>query len=192
MGTSEKPDARLRKMQLALKCIIEEAHGLQKRKYTNAPYFEHLLSVARTARFYGISYGYEIGLCHDVLEDTKMTAQELRMALVDCGYNIYEADFIRDAVKELTDWYTKERFPFLNRKQRKTLEAHRLWNISPTAQSVKYCDLIDNTSTIKDHDPEFWKVYKEEKILILSEMNKGDKDLFNQCQRLVLIEEHLI
>lgn len=44
-------------------------HQLQVRKYTHEPYFNHLISVAEMVDDIGDLF-YEIGLCHDLLEDT--------------------------------------------------------------------------------------------------------------------------
>lgn len=51
--------------------------------------------------------------------------------------------------------------------------------ISVNSQSIKYCDLIDNTKSIVQHDPGFAKVYLKEKFDLLQAMDKGNNDLFN-------------
>lgn len=157
--------------------FVSTAHGKQVRKYTGDPYVTHLLNVANMAYTNGIVFGYEIGLCHDLFEDTKTTEFELRTKLSQLEYSKHEIQFIVDSVWELTDVYTKENFPQLNREARKKLESERLWNISPNSQSVKYCDLLDNLSTIDVYDPGFAVVYKKEKEYLLRQMIHGNPKL---------------
>ena len=156
-------------------------HYPQKHKYTGEPYTVHLVAVAEMAEEYKIPMGYEIGLCHDLFEDTKCDAKELYDALIRFGYTIKESDLIMCGVWDLTDRYTKEDFPELNRKQRKELEAKKMEQIRPDFQSIKYCDLIDNTKSIIEHDESFAKVYLEEKKQLLKVMNKGNKILYKKA-----------
>ncbi len=160
--------------------FVNLKHFEQKRKYTGEPYFQHVKAVAEMAD--GIAnFGYEIGLCHDLLEDTDCKRHELYDALMRFGYGIGNSCFICDGVDDLTDVYTHEDYPNYNRAKRKQFEAERLWTISPDNQTVKYCDFIDNTKSIVQHDPGFAKVYLAEKAYILKGMNKGDKHLYKQA-----------
>jgi hypothetical protein len=65
------------------------------------------------------------------------------------------------------------------------LEAERLAGILPAYQSVKYCDLINNTASIVERDPSFAVAYLAEKKYILSIMNKGNSDLYNAALNIV-------
>ena len=159
-----------------------DLHLNQVRKYTEEPYIEHCVRVGRTAEAYQIELGLEIGICHDLIEDTECSSDMLVGMLITSGYNDYEIDFINKRVIELTDVYTHESYPELNRKERKELEAKRLWTISKEAQSVKYCDLMDNTESICYHDPKFAKVYLEEKKYILKGMRAGNAGLLASCE----------
>lgn len=154
--------------------FVKEYHYGQKRKYTNEPYFNHLISVAEMAEKTGVSYGYEIGLCHDILEDTKCTKLTLTSNLIMSGYSGYVSGKIVTSVIELTDVFTSEAFPYLNRKLRKQCEALRLHSISRQSQIVKCCDLIDNTSSIIEHDPGFASKYIPEIREILKGFTKID------------------
>lgn len=58
------------------------------------------------------------------------------------------------------------------------MEAFRLHGISPTAQTVKYCDIINNSESILKHDQGFAKIYISELKMILDGMNKGNKKLY--------------
>jgi hypothetical protein len=159
-------------------------HEGQKRKYTLEPYVNHCIEVAELAEANNIPFGYEIGLFHDLLEDTLCTISDLS-SLLASRYSAYEADFIINGVVALTDIYVPANFPSLNRGKRKVLEAERLAGILPTYQSVKYCDLINNTASIVERDPSFAVAYLAEKKYILSIMNKGNADLYQAALGIV-------
>lgn len=163
--------------------FVKQHHGDQKRKYTFAPYWTHLLSVAETVSTYPtIIMGVEIALCHDLLEDTKCTPNDLEEYLQTNGYEkLNERMVILRDVSHLTDEYTSEAYPALNREKRKTLEAKRLIEITPNAQSVKYADIIDNTSSIVQHDPGFARVYLKEIGKKIYGMDKGEATLYRKC-----------
>lgn len=166
--------------QASLLGFVVLKHDQQLRKYTFLPYHTHVRAVADMADK-KCPFGYEIGLCHDLIEDTDLDVLDLYDALVRIGYGLEETDKICNAVYELTDRYTSEIYPDLNRKARKLLEAERLHKVSYEAQTVKYCDLIDNTSSIVEHDPKFAVKYIQEKEYILKGMNKGEPILYKKA-----------
>ncbi len=172
--------------QQALLGWVIIAHGQQKSKYTGEPYWKHPYAVARHADEYSINFGIEISLCHDVIEDTDCELCDLFKFLKSIGYTNKESLFITRGVDDLTDKYTKEDFPELNRRQRKELEAERLGKIHPDSQSVKYCDIINNTESICEHDPKFAKTYLEEKKMILSKMRDGHSGILQDCEKIML------
>ncbi len=68
----------LTERQWALFDYVKEMHGGQKRKYTGAPYYTHLLSVAdRVEQYVQNGYETEIALCHDLIEDTECSLADL-------------------------------------------------------------------------------------------------------------------
>jgi (p)ppGpp synthase/HD superfamily hydrolase len=77
---------------------------------------------------------------HDVYEDTDFISP-----MLNCVNSTVER-----LVDELTNRFTKEAFPKLNRARRKTAEIARISDISPEAQIIKLCDRIDNLDTVKD------------------------------------------
>lgn len=161
--------------------FIEQAHKDQVRKYTNEPYFKaHLKPVAERVDFLH-PLAYEIGLGHDLFEDTEVSKEFFEEYLIFIGYSKEETFVIIQGITELTDVYTSVAYPSLNRAQRKIQEAHRLATISKLSQSIKYADLIDNTKSIAKYDPGFAKVYLKEKKLILNVMNKGDTGLYTKA-----------
>jgi (p)ppGpp synthase/HD superfamily hydrolase len=146
-----------------------KAHGEQKRKYTGEPYIVHPISVMNRIKDLGISGDIlHAAILHDVVEDTPVSLEEIRM---DFG------DRIANIVEELTDVYTSAKYPNLNRKERKKLEIERLSKISKEAQTIKLSDIIDNIPSIMDNDPGFGRVYIQEKIGILNVLTNGDDRL---------------
>ncbi len=169
-------------------CLINwvaEQHKGQQIKYAGQPYFSHLERVAWLAEHYLI-FGYEIGLCHDLLEDTSATEENLRSALIQSGYSRHEADLITSCVTELTDVYTNKAYPSLSKSNRKELEAIRLANISANAQTVKYADLMDNIDWVMLYEPYKAKKYLLKKQKLLLAMDKGHSALRNQLLELIL------
>jgi hypothetical protein len=121
--------------------------------------------------------GYEIGLCHDLLEDTETTAAELLTTLAQFNYNMEEASYITSTVVALTDVYTSAAYPGLSKEARKEKEASRLCKVSPGAQTVKYCDLIDNIKWVLQHDRKHAFEYLKKKLALLDGMVAGDKEI---------------
>lgn len=174
----------LTERQWALFDYVKEMHGGQKRKYTGAPYYTHLLSVAdRVEQYVQNGYETEIALCHDLIEDTVCSLADLSSKLMSLGYDVEEDVEILAGVDDLTDKYTHERYPNLNRAQRKELESLRIAASRPIAQTVKYADIIDNISSVAEHDPGFARVYAREIDSYLWTINKGNKELYAECCR---------
>lgn len=172
--------------QINLLIFVAIQHRKQKRKYTGEPYSAHLIAVAECAEKNKLDSGYEIGLCHDLFEDTECTEELLRAALLEFRYNNKEIDFIVNGTWELTDRFVLADYPEFSRRRRKSMEVDRLATISPNSQSIKYCDLIDNTKSIIKYDPSFASIYLKEKADMLAVMNKGDLNLYTKALNNVL------
>jgi (p)ppGpp synthase/HD superfamily hydrolase len=159
--------------------MVKYYHRNQKRKYTEEPYFVHPESVANIVSGFVDKYPLiiEVAYCHDLIEDTEMTSTLLYNELLSFGYSELEAELITDCTNELSDEFTKENYPNLNRKKRKELEADRLSRVSPLSQTVKYADMIDNTTTIVELDPGFSVIYLKEKKLFVNKMINGERKL---------------
>jgi (p)ppGpp synthase/HD superfamily hydrolase len=139
-----------------------QAHSGQKRKYTGDDYIVHPIAVAELVRENGGTEDQIIAaLLHDTIEDTDVTYNDV--------YEAFGAD-VAALVWELTDRFTTEEYPNNNRAQRKAWETERLAKVSVTAKLIKLCDMIDNTSTIVEHDSGFAKVYLGEKIALYAAM----------------------
>jgi len=134
----------------------------QVRKYTGAPYIEHPRAVARIVAT--VAHTPEMiaaALLHDVVEDTGVT------------FSFLGKEF-GDEVTDLVFWLTDRSKPEDgNREMRKAIDRAHSAKAPPAAQTIKLADLIDNTSTIDQYDPEFAKVYRKEKEALLLVMTQG-------------------
>ena len=147
------------------------AHGAQARKYTGEPYITHPIAVANLVET--VPHTQEMlaaALLHDVVEDTSVQLFEI------------EAKFGGEIAK-LVEWLTDVNQHVGNRKARKALDRERLAKAPAEVQTIKLADLIHNTKSIEQHDPGFWKVYKQEKIALLDVLTKGDRSLMHIAQQ---------
>ena len=141
-------------------------HRDQVRKYTGEPYIEHPLAVERL--LVGI-IGEKAAtipmraaaILHDTVEDTDATVEEVR--------GLFGRE-IASLVADLTDQVPLERG---NRAVRKRLEAFRLSRCRPSVQTIKLCDLMDNTKSILQHDPEFGAVYQLEALYLVNVLTQA-------------------
>ncbi|EHQ30260.1 metal-dependent phosphohydrolase [Mucilaginibacter paludis] len=164
---------------------VELNHTGQIKRYTGQPVFSHLATVAEMAKPV-VFMGYEIGLCHDLLEDTDTTANQLVETLTGFGYGIAEARYIADSVTELTDVYVPSAYPHLGKKARKEKEAIRLQTISAAAQTIKYCDLIDNMQVVIQYEErQVVAEYLRKKKLLIESMVKGDERLRHMALQVI-------
>jgi guanosine-3',5'-bis(diphosphate) 3'-pyrophosphohydrolase len=160
------------------KRFAELAHGLvlndqgelgQRRKATNTPYTEHLAEVAGLVAQSGGDEGQiAAAWLHDVVEDTPVPLSHVRLVF---------GPEVANLVRELTDEFTKQKFPDLNRNQRKAKEAARLGSISDRAKTIKYADFVSNLRSISRLEPKFGKVYTKEVADALCAMHGGDEGL---------------
>ena len=147
----------------------------QVRKYTGDPYIVHPVEVARiveTAN--GDSDMIAAALLHDVLEDTKVT-----FATLDKYFGLVVANYVYD----LTDKFTPERHPDMNRAERKKAEAIRYRSVSNEVKTIKLADGISNTKSIAQYDPKFMEIYGPEKRFLLEQLRGGRYSLWNRLDR---------
>jgi len=166
-------------------------HQHQKIRRSGAPYFSHVLAVAEMAD-QASPLAFEIGLCHDLLEDTPITSEQLQHTLLAYGYDLFESEHVVSCVLELTDQFTKTKFPSLNKKRRKKKETARLLTIHPDAQSVKYCDLIYNTLWMKKYDEKGFEKYLIRKSKFVEALDGGDPELRTKALSLMHKELELL
>ncbi|CDX26726.1 Uncharacterized 19.2 kDa protein in cobO 3'region (modular protein) [Mesorhizobium plurifarium] len=165
---SRRKVKRLNIVDLALS-VASEAHGSinQKRKYSNEDYVAHPIAVAEIVR--SVPHTPEMvaaALLHDVVEDTPVEQAQI---LRDFGHKV------ADLVSWLTDVSKPEDG---NRAARKALDRDHIAGAPSEAKTIKLADLIDNTSTIKERDPDFWKIYRLEKLALLEVLKDGDPTLW--------------
>tara|TARA_R110000751_G_scaffold92475_1_gene180964 strand:- start:5333 stop:5896 length:564 start_codon:yes stop_codon:yes gene_type:complete len=163
--------------QILLTQYVSDKFSNIKRKFTLNPYLDHLKSVASKSDSFELIAGYEIGLLHDLYEDTDTQPDECIEALCNMGYNKYHALYISNSVLELTNPYTRKNKPLLSSSKRDKLLLNFLENISPNSQSVKYCDIIDNCTNVVQADYQFAKFYLPKKSKQLDVMTKGNLHL---------------
>lgn len=139
----------------------------QRRKYTFDPYIVHPMAVAEIVR--SVPHTPKMiaaALLHDVAEDTPFSL------------TIIQQEFGQQ-VGELVYWLTDISTPEMgNREHRKAVDARHIAKAPPAAKTIKLADLIDNTLTIKERDPDFWRVYRHEKLRLLEVLKDGDPTLW--------------
>jgi len=157
------------------KQFATKAHGDidHRRKYTNEPYINHPAQVVEIVR--GVPHTEEMlaaAWLHDVVEDTPTTIEQVREVF---GVQVSAFVGMLTDVSKLEDG---------NRKVRKTIDREHTAMSMPPAKTIKLADLISNTSSIVKYDPNFAKVYLEEKRLLLEVLKEGDNQLWQQANAL--------
>jgi (p)ppGpp synthase/HD superfamily hydrolase len=166
-----------------IKSFATVAHGDQVRKYSGEAYVYHLFRVMNTCYLYHNSLPVlAAALLHDVLEDTSTTEDELRQFLHQTMPHPEDAAEALKLVVELTDVYTKEAYPQLNRHARKEKEHERLATISPDAQTIKYADVLDNAQNVTENDPQFAPVLLYEYADLLDRIPDGEPHLYKKVK----------
>ena len=141
----------------------------QKRKYTGEDYWQHPLEVLDLLLEHvpAVSKHMQIAaLLHDVVEDTKVTLDQVCDAF---------GEIVATYVEQLTDVSKPEDG---NRAARKALDLAHTAKASPEAKTIKLADLISNSRSIVERDPEFAKVYLTEKRALLEVLKEGDPTLY--------------
>ncbi|WP_132051090.1 HD domain-containing protein [Pseudocnuella soli] len=165
--------------------FAEAAHAGQTRKYTPERYMVHPIRVMEICSRYNNSVPVlAAALLHDVLEDTPVTSEEL-LRFLHTVMPPEDAETTIALVNDLTDEYTKERYPNWNRKKRKEEERERMRRISPYAQTIKYADILDNSHEITAADPQFAPRFLKECRMLLQAMPLGHAGLYHTVKERV-------
>jgi (p)ppGpp synthase/HD superfamily hydrolase len=168
MGVYEKA------LELAVK-----AHDGQRRKYSMEPYITHPIRVAGIVRPYAASSPAHMELMaaatvmHDVVEDTTVTEEDLRR------------EFPKIVVGLVMEVTNKSKPSDGNRSVRKEIDRQHLAKASFWGQVIKLADLIDNTDSIVQYDPDFAKVYLPEKIALLDVLTNAPPVLQKEARKQV-------
>lgn len=143
------------------------AHAGQTRKYTGEPYFNHCKEVADlVAEAGGDDAMVAAAYLHDVVEDTNIPLERICREF---------GDDIAGLVSDLTDVSKPSDG---NRKTRKAIDLEHTAKASPRAKTIKLADIISNSASILERDPDFAKVYLEEKRAQLEVLKDGDPKLW--------------
>lgn len=138
----------------------------QRRKYTDEPYINHPAAVAEIVR--GVPHT-EAMICaawlHDVVEDTPCDLDEVERVF---GFEVAELVEMLTDVSKPSDG---------NRADRKTIDREHTAKANRAAKTIKLADLIDNSRSIVEHDPDFAKVYLKEKAMLIEVLQEGNATL---------------
>lgn len=164
-------------MTIAFQAMLfaRERHAAQRRKYTGNPYFDHLAEVAGIA----MSVGWSQAEAHP---DTFMATAWLHDVREDQGVSHVEllarfGPLVADGVAYLSDLEVG------NRATRKAASRTRLAAAPAWVQTIKVADLISNTSSIVEHDPDFARVYLSEKRALLEVLTRANPMLKEVAER---------
>lgn len=139
----------------------------QRRRYTNEPYIVHPIAVAEIVR--SVPHTSDMiaaAYLHDTVEDCGIEHCQL---LDEFGWD----------VAELVYWLTDVSRPEDgNRKVRKQKDLEHIAKAPAAAKTIKLADMIDNTISIRERDPDFWRVYRHEKLRLLEVLKEGDPTLW--------------
>lgn len=162
--------------------FADHAHGEQMRKYTPERYIVHPVRVMNICKEYTSDVTIlASALLHDVLEDTPVTKDEIRVFLIKI-MNAKQAERTVKLVEELTDVYIKKNYPQWNRKKRKAKEADRLEKTSADSQTIKYADIIDNCKEIVNQNTDdFAEKFLLECKSLLTRISKGNQSLYQRA-----------
>lgn len=153
------------------------AHEGQIRKYTGEPYIVHPCEVMQILIDSVPNTSTEMlcaALLHDVVEDCGVTSEEIRE---------HFGPIVEDLVFWLTDPPTVPGGP--NRAARKAMTRER-YSIAPAeAQTIKCADIISNTSTIREYDPDFAVVYLDEIRALLEVLDRAHPVLLAKAKEIV-------
>lgn len=147
----------------------------QKRKYTGEPYIVHPAEVAKIVAGVPGSTPDMVAAAwlHDVVEDTGCTYTDIHMAF-------------GPEIAALVGWLTDVSKPEDgNRAIRKAIDREHTAKAPAEAQTIKLADLISNSRSIMEYDPQFAKVYLEEKRMLLEVMTKGDRGLHAMASKYI-------
>lgn len=119
---------------------------------------------------------------HDWYEDV---SQDYDLLVKNVGRDV------ANLIVEVSNEYTKEKYPDWNRKKRKEHETKRLGKISFNAKMIKLSDIIDNVGGPDKKGTSFYrKMYAEEKLAVLDAMVEDMpyltvNDLYKQARLIV-------
>ena len=152
-----------------------EAHSGQVRKFDSTPYISHPLSVmGMMTEFTSDPTILADCVLHDTVEDCADVTLEViheRFGEVVAGYVFFVTE--------------KSQKSDGNRKVRKEIDNEHYSRGSSVSQDIKICDLIYNVPSMVLYDPEFAKVYIEEKLNLLMVLSRAEPALKRRAYNLL-------
>ena len=151
-----------------------KAHEGQMRRYTNTPYIEHPIAVAKLVQSVTDDYNMIVAsLLHDTVEDTPITITMI--------YNEF-GQYIEQYVLELTQFSVPGDG---NRIIRKNLDLRYLDRVSKQAKTIKLADLIHNSESILQYSQDGFKhIFMKEMSSLLNVLRQGDIKLYKQAHNI--------
>lgn len=146
------------------------------RKYTGEAYICHPREVAGLVASVTGQHPEMVAAAwlHDVVEDTGVSIDLIYAEFGQCVGNL---------VSGLTDVSRPEDG---NRAARKAIDREHIAKQSPACQTIKLADLISNTKSIVARDPEFARVYLQEKLQLLEVLRYGNSRLWVEAERIAI------
>jgi len=164
----------LSKMVNRAKEVSIEQHKEQKRKFNNAPYFNHPKKVAeiiaknKKSKF--LPHLISAAYLHDTIEDTNLSLKDIKSSF---------GELVASLVKELTN--DNKAIKTIGKKR---YLADKMSNMSSWALVIKLADRLDNVSDLEHVSYEFRKKYINETVFILKQIQE-DRKLTNTQKKLV-------
>lgn len=169
-------------MQREAELFADMAHTQigQKRKYTFDPYIYHPKNVAYLVKCVGgTDEMVSAAFLHDVLEDVAPICSMFNEEAILKKFG----STVLNYVVWLTDISKPEDG---NRENRKKIDRNRIQYAPSEVKTIKIADLIDNAVSICDHDPNFAKIYMQEKRLLLNNLLDGNKELWRIADSILI------
>ena len=152
----------------------------QRRKYTGNPYIEHprmvagLILLSPQADISPRVHALQAALLHDVVEDTEVTLDDLRVYFDEDVVTLVDELSERDSYGH---WFAQG-MSRPNRATRRAIEAERRSTISPVAQTISCADIIANSHDIADvADKTYALMYQRELLDRLGKMTRAGPTL---------------
>lgn len=165
------------------KLFFREAHDSikQVRKFTGEPYWfhtEHVSSIISEVS--GDENLIIAGLGHDTLEDVFPVNPDYNPELIEKKFG----SDVLGLIVELTNVYTKDKYPQFNRAERHRLENERLMKISNRGKTAKLADVISNCGNLKDMGG-FGHKYRQEKLVEIHFLHGGNQILWDRAKTIL-------
>ena len=149
----------------------------QRRKYSDEPYIVHPLHVMDLLLAHAVNAVtpemLAAAACHDTVEDTPVTIEQVRVEL---------GDKVGDLVGWLTDVSQPEHG---NRKTRKEMDLVHTSQAPAQAHTIKCADIVSNAPSITEHNPGFARKWLAEAAAILAVCSDADPGVLAEAQRVV-------